>query len=632
MKKALLTVFVAALMVSVALVPFAAEESAAEQTPAVKPTGSGTGITFLDNILCDVGMGYIIWGNFLRYLGGGSQFEIPTGDSDEVKEFGRKVAASYTAEDLTAIAVTAAALIDNNAQTWDLSQSYMDRAAEISAGTLWSSGGTYDPETILVFASIYKNVARSQGNTDAALASAIDNVADRVGVWAGTDYSSIGVTIRWDGGSTQTANESAKLVFSSVVTSSQGHGRVFLSSEDGTAVIWALDGAGQITGDDGQTIYLSAGRNTVSASSGWYTLSSGHYAGPFLPTVNNEDNSAVCQGGAVIAVDGSVGYVTVNGSDLRIRWNGADYTSSYLKYRYTTSSGTYETQTLSGGNTFTDSLANLVRAYSEEYDTYKKILARSAQAGQVMWSLSAAANEANILLSPSAISPQLTDVNIDATQAYALYVSALSQISNYYTTYNAQLSADQTKVSSQSLQLYCKGTVYNANGTVLASDVVFTPYVYTKNMTVYSGQMTTFNQDGILMIWTSSGAVPAISDFTESDVTAHKTLVMPKGSYFLADEVSYNGDLTNAVTLTVKEIAKVDVLSGITHKNISAPKVLKASTLVMIIMIELAAIFALLGISIARHPLTFVVAIVILLAGIFFPEEIAKLLLGWLGS
>lgn len=581
---------------------------------------ASTGIQPIDSFIVSIGNAFITIGNLIKEWSGE---KIYNNDDDTFNQFTCKIISNYVAEDLSVLMATIASLIDNNTQTWNLAQSYIDRSAEISAGTLWSPTAVYNPETILVFAGIYNLLATSQDNNNSALSYAIDNIADRVDSWSNSAYSSIGVSFVWDGANTNEATSSAKLIFNTIVDASQGKDRVYLSSGD-TTKIWALDGDGQLIDDNGQIINLSAGLNDLNISRGWYFLSPGHYAGPFLPTANGT-RGALCFGGAIISVDEKYGYAVMDGNDLKINYDG-EYKSSYLRYRYQCNNSVFETQTMLGK----DYIKNVIRAYSDQYDTYKKIIARASQAGQIMWSLIASTGESNALISPSSISPRLSNVGIDANQSYAMFVSALMQMSDYYRTYGSQLNALQTKISSESLQLYCRGTLHNSDGTVIKSNVVFTPYVYNKPITIYSGTNTIFNQDGIVMVWTPSNAISELSKFSSSDVKSHNIVIMPRGTYIIADEISYSGDLTETVTLRVKEIEHIDLLSDIFHKNITPPKSQPVTTLVTLVFVEFAGMIALSGVLLKR-PSMFIISMIIVITTFLFPNFIARIFVGVIG-
>ena len=131
------------------------------------------------------------------------------------------------------------------------------------------------------------------------------------------------------------------------------------------------------------------------------------------------------------------------------------------------------------------------------------------------------------------------------------------------------------------------------------------------------------------MVWATG--VPGLAGFDASTTEMHTAVVMPEGSYFVADEISYRGESVSSVKLTVKEISRTDTLQSIVRDDISSPKVLSADVLVAVILVELAIILGLIGVTFFRSPVLIVVAIIIAAVGIFFPEIVARLLTELIG-
>lgn len=545
-------------------------------------------------------------------------------DSNEVKVFARESVRASAANDFAAWCISSAGLVDNNARTWGLAESYTDRAAEIAAGSLWSKGTAYDSEAVLMYAGVYSLTADSLFNTNVSLGYGVRNIADRLSDWTGA-YDTITASLAWNGGSTPDCTDSCSVDFTSIVISGDGQ-RVFFGGSNTDSPVWVLSSATvTMKSDAGTEIRLEPGKHTDEIPTGWYTLSAGTYGGLFLPSPGG--NSASVSGGAVIGADGTYGYAVPKDGGLTVSWEGKQYTTSYLKYRWSSDGKTTETQTVDGS----DPLAYLITKYGAQTEAIVNVLAKSAQAGQTMWSISAQAGSSNILLSPSSISPRLTNVGVDANQSYALYVLALSQISDYWKSYGTQLTASQTKISSESLDLYIKGTIYCSDGTVAVSDAVFTPYVYLKNMTVQARVNNTFNQDGTCMVWTS-GFIDDLSEFAGSEPEKHKYVIMPEGSYFTAEEVMYGGHAAADLTLHVKEIGKIDTLSDLDPDGTpQPPKVLDADMLCMIIVLELGALIAAIGLYF-RQPLIIVAGAIVALLGIVAKDWVADLMLGWFGK
>lgn len=614
------------LMMSVAAVP----ASVSDASDDVVTDGLMDSIIDSTAIQVLVGMGTTwSWGSdILEILGFGKVSPPPAGSSDDIKDFAKEISMSNTADAISVLVGTSSILVDNNSQTWALAQSHLNRVSEISAGSLWESGATYDPARVLQGGAVYSVIANGMWNTSYALDYGLNELSDgMLKYWSGQDWASgIDASLVWTGGS-MPAGTSLTINLTPIVMADQDNGRVYLSSSSaqyGSITVWS-DVGGTISSLDGIVQRsISPGINVIeSLPDGFYTLSQGTWAGQFLPyavTSDSQDHAAVA-GGAVISDGDSIAFVTFSEGSVRIRtqssgsWNTVD--SDSLKIRF------------SSGSSYDADITDIIEVYAEQIAVMQDCIVKAAVAGQTMWTISAMAGSANILLSPSSISPDLTNLGFDANQSFALYVSALSQISSYYASYGEVLSAGQVKISAESLELYCHGTIHAMDGSVIAENAIFTPYSNIENMIVSRGNVTTFGSSGTVMVWATG--VPGLAGFDASTTEMHTAVVMPEGSYFVADEISYRGESVSSVKLTVKEISRTDTLQSIVRDDISSPKVLSADVLVAVIMVELAVILGLIGVTFFRSPVLIVVAVIIAAVGIFFPEIVARLLTELMG-
>lgn len=620
---ALLAIAVAALMVTAAVgVPLTADEEQ-EPQPVSEPTEFA--ITMTTVIVAAIATGAIggTVGSLLGYYLGKNSSDPP----DTASPFGREVAMDSTANSVTVLASTVAELVKSNNQTWSLAQTYLNRVAEIASATLWSEGASYDPSRVLEYASVYDLLGNGLYNVSEAMSYGFRNLVP-VSEWKGKDWSNpIQASIVWEGGSTAAATETLELVMASVVEAGDtSHNRVYISADESRdSAIWSKNG-GEIryAASGALAASVGPGKSTVSLEPGYYTLSAGTWAGQFLPVYSaTEDYCADVDGGAVIVCDDGFGFVTVDADgSLTIDYGGQQYGSQYLRYRFAADGKTFET---SPGEGNPDPVTYAVQEYAGQMDVFADCVYKAAVAGQTMWMISANAGEANILLSPSSVSPDLVGIGIDANQSYAMYVSALSQMSAYYGAYGEQLEAGEVKISSESLDLYCHGSIYDADGVEIASDVVFTPYVYVSNMAVTSGT-NTFSQDGVIMIW--DWGTGGLSGWDAYDAESHNVVVMPKGASFVADEIVYHGEAAQSVQLTVKEIQRTEGLQDIIRNSIEDPESAGDwSVLAVLIMVELATIFAIAGCAF-RVPALYILAAVSAAVGLLAGDWVLDLLVG----
>lgn len=614
------------LMMSIAAVP----ASVSDASDDVVTDGLMDSIIDSTAIQVLVGMGTTwSWGSdILEILGFGKVSPPPAGSSDDIKDFAKEISMSNTTDAISVLVGTSSILVDNNSQTWALAQSHLNRVSEISAGSLWESGAAYDPARVLQGGAVYSVIANGMWNTSYALDYGLSELsAGMLKYWSEQDWASgIDASFVWTGGS-MPAGTSLTINLTPIVMADQDNGRVYLSSSSAqyeSITVWS-DVGGTISSLDGIVQRsISPGINVIeSLPDGFYTLSQGMWAGQFLPyavTSDSQDHAAVA-GGAVISDGDSIAFVTFSDGSVRIRtqssgsWHTVD--SDSLKIRF------------SSGSSYDADITDIIEVYAEQIAVMQDCIVKAAVAGQTMWTISAMAGSANILLSPSSISPDLTNLGFDANQSFALYVSALSQISSYYASYGEVLSAGQVKISAESLEMYCHGTIHAMDGSVIAENAIFTPYSNIENMIVSRGNVTTFGSSGTVMVWATG--VPGLAGFDASTTEMHTAVVMPEGSYFVADEISYRGESVSSVKLTVKEISRTDTLQSIVRDDISSPKVLSADVLVAVILVELAIILGLIGVTFFRSPVLIVVAIIIAAVGIFFPEIVARLLTELIG-
>ena len=546
------------------------------------------------------------------------------GNDDAVKQYARDVDALRSAEQMYNIYGISASLVRTDTETWKLSAAYLNRAAEIGAGSLWYEGAVYAADAILEYSSIYESIGNGNRNTQEILDEAVRVSADLKGSWDATSYGGpLNIELTWDGGSTGACNERLALDFMTLAAASADRNIVYLTqtstgnAPDTARTVWAYTTSGSITpiAPGAASMPLSLGANDVgSLPSGFYKLSPGVYGGPFVSAVG--ENAAPVQGAAGIIKDNEYGYIVGQDDGVSVYWKGTVPTSSTLDFRITGSSDV---------RTSLNAPLELVTAYSAYMDRLTALLYEAASAAQVMWTLSAPAHDSNILLSPSSIIPHLSDMGVSPEQAYALYVLALDQLGQYNADYGEVLRDGMTKVSAQSLDLYCQGSIYAADGTAIAENVIFTPYVYVRDWTIYSGAINTMTQDGLAMIWDTGDT--AVGWGGPSSTDTYASLVLDRGAYMSIDEIHYKGELVPSLKMDVVAVEQIDVFKGVEWDRQDPPNVLSASTLIMIIILEAAAIVALLGYILGRAEL-YIVALVLAIIGLLASEWVARIALG----
>lgn len=581
---------------------------------------------------------------------GGDNSSTEISDPESVNEYAQMVKSQSIIKMINVVSSLSSKLVSNDKETWALTESYLNRMAEISASTLWSKDANADlndPNAILIHAGLYDIISKGNGNTQSALDWGIYQSMDELITLYNDNqqlYKDISAGFTWNGhtGDYRT-NQHMTLDFETIckVKSSQ-YSTVYLDLDyssnldistgkiESVGTIYSDGGAIRPLGSSGWT---SVGNGQLSIqelkdaghTSGWYQLQEGHtYAGPFYPSMNA--NSAPCSGGTVLIFGNDVGFITVQEDGaLHMAYNGqSDIDIGFLSVSYKYGSDTLYTggDTSAGIDYFANKggkdtlLKELISAYAAYYAQLYDRLSSASNAAHLMWRIQSEARSSNIFLSPSSVIPQVKELGYDEDVAYILYRAALDESAHWYETYGKVLHDGQLTLSQESLRLNFTGAVYDRNGDKISvSDTSFIPVVYLKDYTLTEGY-NEFSEGAGMLIGIQTGAI------------YHLTA----GSYFTVDDggITYNGKAVESITLHVKNIQEIGIHNLNKPGDPTVPTTYDGNVLVMIIIVEFAIIIGLLGV-IVRNPIVIIIALVIAVLGIVFSPAIADLLLGWLG-
>lgn len=580
---------------------------------------------------------------------GGDSGSDEIADPDSVDEYAQMVKSQSVIKMINVVSSLSSKLVSNDTETWALTESYLNRMAEISASTLWSENADVhlnDPNTILTYAGLYELIAKGNGNTQSALDWGIYQSMDELITLSKNEqqlYKDISAGFVWNGHSGDyRTNQHMTLNFETIcqVKSSQ-YNTVYLDldylsnldiSTGGTESAGTIYSDGGAIRPLGSTGWTTIGNGQLSTKtlkdagheSGWYQLQEGHtYAGPFYPSMNA--NSAPCSGGAVLIFGDDVGFITIQNGALHMAYNGQnDVDIGYLTVSYKYGSEKLYT----GGNTVSNSeyyankygddtrLKELISAYAAYYAQLYERLSSASNAAHLMWRIQGEARSSNIFLSPSSVLPQVEELGYDEDVAYILYRAALDESAQWYETYGKVMEDGQLTLSQESLKLTFTGSVYDRNKEkISANDTSFIPVVYLKDYVLTEGY-NEFSEGAGMLIGVQTGSI------------YHLTA----GSYFTVDDggITYNGKAVESITLHVKSIEEIGIHNLNKPIDPPVPTTYDGNVLIMIIIVEFAIIIGLLGV-IVRNPIMIIVALVIAVLGIVFSPAIADLVLGWLG-
>jgi hypothetical protein len=577
---------------------------------------------------------------------GGDSSSAEISDPDTVTEYAQMVKSESVIKMINVVSSLSSKLVLNDRETWALTESYVNRMAEISASTLWNEDADVnlqDPNAVLTYAGIYGLISGGNGNTQSALDWGMYHSMDElIALYSNSQqlYKDISAGFVWNGHTDDyRTNQHMMLDFETVcqVTSSS-YNTVYLDLDYLSNLdisTGSTDSAGQIYSDGGAIRSLESTEWTAVSGqlslktlidaglkSGWYQLQEGHtYAGPFYPSMNG--NSAPCNGGAVLIFGSDIGFITVQDGALHMDYNGqGDVDIGYLSVSYNYGSQKLYTGGEADGKSYYQSkgsndtlLKELITAYSQYYAQLYERLSSASSAAHLMWKIQGEARSSNIFLSPSSVLPQIKELGYDEDTAYILYRVALDESAQWYDTYGKVFQDGQLTISEESLKVKFTGSVYDRNGAeVSVGDTSFIPVVYLKDYVLTEGH-NEFSEGAGILIGVQTGSIYHLTS----------------GSYFTVDEggITYDGKATDSVTLHVKSVEEIGIHDLNKPQDPEVPQTYEGNVLFMVIIVEFAIIIGLLGI-IVRNPIAIIIAVVIAVLGIVFSPVIADIVLGWL--
>ncbi len=608
-----------------------------------------SGLTPWDNVNQVLAKPFFALGSFYTAVGmliGGDGNSAEISDPDTVTEYAQMVKSESVIKMINVVSSLSSKLVLNDRETWALTESYVNRMAEISASTLWNEDADVnlqDPNAVLTYAGIYSLISGGNGNTQSALDWGMYHSMDElIALYSNSQqlYKDISAGFVWNGHTDDyRTNQHMMLDFETVCqVTSPSYNTVYLDLDYLSNLdisTGSTDSAGQIYSDGGAIRSLESTEWTAISGqlslqtlidagfkSGWYQLQEGHtYAGPFYPSMNG--NSAPCNGGAVLIFGSDIGFITVQDGALHMDYNSqGDVDIGYLSVSYDYGSQKLYTGGEADGKSYYQSkgsndtlLKELITAYSQYYAQLYERLSSASSAAHLMWRIQGEARSSNIFLSPSSVLPQIKELGYDEDTAYILYRVALDESAQWYDTYGKVFQDGQLTISEESLKVKFTGSVYDRNGTeVSVSDTSFIPVVYLKDYVLTEGH-NEFSEGTGILIGVQTGSIYHLTS----------------GSYFTVDEggITYDGEATESVTLHVKSVEEIGIHDLNKPQDPEVPQTYEGNVLFMIIIVEFAIIIGLLGI-IVRNPIAIIIAVVIAVLGIVFSPVIADIVLGWL--
>lgn len=652
-KKTLAFIAVAVMMmVAIAPVIMGSDDSDAAKPGSSVPDGVTK--TYSPKKLAGLGLaGGIVVGGLSEYYfqWGWDTPEIPGANQEEINQAFRQSERDHAITLVDTINPIFGTMLTNDSTLWKFTSSYFERNTELSCSEWWTLDGDYNANEISVTSLLRTSAENYIYNWQQSMDDAYNKAFSQSAVWAADSaYSSITMGLSWNGAQLTTATPTeTNHVFADftqvVINPTSSNNYVFIDTSNvvthgiynnktsGTIYILGADKAYVKEIESGIRYELNRGANLMSSvknvdtgntepmPTGLYVLetSSAIYCGPM--THASTSDTADVRGG-MIASNGTDYYCALsNGTTSKIyNSSGVGTNISSLSVFVNDSEETKHSYLFN--NSGTDDL-NVLSAYDSLIQSIHYVINKSAIAGDTVWRLYDVLEQSDNKLSPSSMTSLTYDgLTLTAEQSEAIYISALEQLANLYNDNEQELREAEIKVSSESLQLYCYGTLY-LNGEVLYENAIFSPYMSTKEQSLTLGD-NEWEGSGFIMIW---GFEENYDDWDWSTALSDYLLVSVKtGDMVNVETMTYRGTDVESIDLTLTTIQKYTFDQNGMPTPVTVPKVLDASLLILVIIIELAVIIILIG-MITNQSILFLIGGLVALAGILFRNQIAQALL-----
>jgi hypothetical protein len=455
------------------------------------------------------------------------------------------------------------------------------RQAEVAAAEAWGAGKQYSAQALTERAGLYVNIAQLFRNINEGPDATFSQLNDRVNIWKTVSgYESMSFKLQHGTSSTSYAN-GLNLNIRPTVTATAEYNKVYLTGDP----LWSM-GAGEAIAQDGTKKTLQQGYNDLSSiTPGVYQLSAGDYAGGILPALRS-DGCALRAGFVISSPDGVK--IAVRDGDS-VRFNGNLYSSFSLA--------------IDTGSKTSDpvDLMPLLGHYDNMIRAVAQSLTKAASAAYAAWTVYDAAGEANILLSPSSLVPQLEGVEVSGEQMAVLTTLYLRQVHDYYQRVQGNLNATGFSLSADSIDLYMRGDIYDSTGTKLYESVVMTPYIWLEDWTISKG-MTTARQSGVIAIWGETADLNSWTGATSG--TGAQIVALEPGYQLDVKQIIKSGKAVDSVDLTIMEIRPWDPI--VMPKPHDVPQLYNIDGLIQLFGIIIGLLIVLMGVVTGRYELLIV--------------------------
>ena len=633
-------IILAAPMVAMTL-PQGSEQEEAEAF-SIDPTGYIMG--FAMGAAAGFPVGFVV--GLLTSPGGG-----PGGDQDAVDKAGRLAEAQKMgyASDLTRNMMLA--VLPADADLWMFSTSYWQRAAEYVVAEHWALDADLDPDAALAMTGLQSSASNYLYTWSAAIENVYNSILSQPREWTGA-FSSMTLSMVHDAGSVPSSigNDGGLLSVdvAQFATPSSGKRIVYIDNEAyaGMApgdlsqyhVLHLFGGSASIRNvTTGESYPMGHGANSllsVTSSSGatgrlpsgLYELGLGvTYAGPIMHA--SDANGPDVVGGMVVSKGGEAQFYALPHTDSTVaiyntsaaKLSNSQQLQMRMTYNGPSGQATLDMPLVGGtGGDRTD----VVSAYGTLVESIGEVASRTEVAAEAMWGIFDICEESSMWISPSSITTLIPGVSMSTVEIEGAYIHGMRQIASLWQNNITALDGAQLVTNVESLGLYVYGDVY-LHGQLWAKNIVFTPYITNTSQKITLGH-NVWKGTGFGMVWAQVddyGAWDGSTSLASSDV-----MNLSEDYELDVHRIVKSGQPVSEIDLTLHVIKKYNPGGTEPPTPPQPPRVLDATTLVMIIILLVAALIFSLWTHVPEAWPILLIAIVVALIGLLIPGTVT----GWL--
>ena len=476
-------------------------------------------------------------GGAIGGVGGWVIHDIVYSDSDQSQEYLRLASANNLTDIMSVATVFTANTNANYAQLWGMTKEHWIRQAELEAYSQWTSGGTYNADSVLSGSAVYENNAIMTANAVAQIDSFMDRVSEKASAWnSDPTYSGkmrIGFMLD-NNGLTATGGFDAKLI-----SLAEGSGKVFIGS---------IDEASIVTSESYEPAYImNFGQRTVITGNGLsYAIEPGK---TYIEDIYSIEGHKHLRNGVYTITEASLGGDTLSSVIGGIQLKAAMYADidgesgcavlegdgiSCMGMRFgSLSFKVYATGIPDGAqNPDPVDLKPVMEAYQRLLDKLYWTTVSANNAARAVWDIYDRADERNYGVSTLMASNSYESVVLSDAMNEVLTLSAMQQLATYYDMHSDDLHDLQIGLYADGMDApFVRGSIIDRYGNTVYDDVIFTPFFQCDDVTLERGTEYTVHQKTFVAVWHDGMELSAwYDDSMRTD--GYETLFLEDGYVF----------------------------------------------------------------------------------------------------